>query len=540
MEKTNTLADTVQAGEIAKLKARLEQAEQARQKAEDKLARLQAGCCDDPRELARAIVEHSPAVLFRREAGDDPRLVYVSENVARFGYKAEEMLGMNKVTFKGIVHPDDKERLVEEIRHFTEQNLEEYTQEYRVITRDGEVRWVTDRTSVIRDRDGNKRFHQGVVMDVTEQRLAEEKLRKSEEKHRRILETAAEGFVFMTPDLVIRQVNDAYLRMVGYSREEVLGKTPMDIATHDFKRFIQAGKERLAKQEQRVFEGSVRAKDGRVVPILIHGNTLRDGNGKHLGHVAFVTDLTEQKTALMLAKEVQRSLLPGKAPKVPGLDLAGKSLSCDEVGGDYYDFLEPAPDSQALRVAVGDISGHGVDAALLMTSARAYLRMRASGPGSPSNIITEMNHHFVPDLYGSGRFMTLFLLSLDSETRSMRWVRAGHDPALLYTPDSDSFRELGGDGLPVGVLKDTDYQDYSGPGLRPGQVVALGTDGVWEAENEHGRMLGKDRFRAIVRDNAGGKAQDILDAVFDEVDRHTSGTRPADDVTLVVVKGVEQ
>ncbi|MGD8392559.1 MAG: PAS domain S-box protein, partial [Desulfobacterales bacterium] len=265
--------------------------------------------------LAQVIIDNSPVVLFRRMAGDNPRLVYVSDNIRQMGYMPQEFLE-EKILFREIVHPDDMDRVAEEIKHYAEEDVEDYTQLYRIMTKDGQVRWVEDQTSVVRDAEGNKIFNQGLLVDITSRKLAEEEVRKSEEKFRRIVETAGEGFILMDEDLTIIDVNEAYCRMLGYSREEILGKTPVDLASDDFKTFMLANREEILAKEYREFEGTVVAKDGRHVPILIHGNTLRDDQGEVIGNMAFVTDMTEHKKALALAGEVQKSLLPQSKPDV--------------------------------------------------------------------------------------------------------------------------------------------------------------------------------------------------------------------------------
>jgi sigma-B regulation protein RsbU (phosphoserine phosphatase) len=486
--------------------------------------------------MAQVIINESPAILFRRLAGDNPKLVYVSNNINKFGYTAEEFLS-GKVTFRETVHPDDHDRLGEEIREYAEKDVEEYTQLYRMITKDGEVRWVEDRTSVVRDADGNKTHNQGIVVDITERKLAEEELRKSEVKFRRIVETAGEGFILMDENLVIIDVNEAYCKMLGYTREEILGKTPLDYASDEFKQFMATNRADMLSREYRVIEGEAIGKDGRRIPILIHGNTLRDDSGEVIGNMAFITDMTEHKKALALAAEVQKSLLPNDRPQVRGLDIAGRNISCDEIGGDYFDFLwrQEYPDAY-FSVIVGDITGHGVDAALLMTAARAFLRMRASQSGTISQIVTEMNRHLSQDVLDTGRFMTLFYLTLDPEENQIGWVRAGHDPAIVYDPAKDTFEELKGSGIALGVDEDFAYPENHKAGLAEGVIIAVGTDGIWESCNHNGEMFGKDRFREIIRRNANASAADILDAVYDELHRFTEGHKAEDDVTLVIVK----
>jgi sigma-B regulation protein RsbU (phosphoserine phosphatase) len=486
--------------------------------------------------LAQVIIDNSPVVLFRRMAGEKPKLVYVSDNVRQMGYTAREFLD-DKIHFKDIVHPDDFERIGEEIKQYAEEDVEEYTQFYRIITKNGQIRWVEDQTSVVRDDKGNKIFNQGLLVDITSRKLAEDALRKSEEKFRRIVETAGEGFILMDEDLKIMDANDAYCKLLGYSRDEVIGKTPLDLATEEFRQYMANDSEEILAKEYRELEGTVVAKDGRHVPILVHGSTLRGDQGEIIGNMAFITDMTEHKKALALAGEVQKSLLPQSKPDVQGLDIAGRNVSCDEIGGDYFDFLwrRENPDGP-FTIAVGDITGHGVDSALLMTSARAFLRMRASQPGTMAEVITAMNRHLTQDVLETGRFMTLFYLTVDPQKNRMNWVRAGHDPAILYDPQQDAFEELKGSGLALGVNAAFEYAENHRRGLANGQIIAIGTDGIWEAFNKKGKMFGKQRFRDIIRQNAKRGADDILNGVYNEIRQFTEGQKSEDDITLVIVK----
>jgi sigma-B regulation protein RsbU (phosphoserine phosphatase) len=488
--------------------------------------------------LAQVIIDNSPVILFRRVAGDSdkPRLIYVSDNIRQMGYTAEDFLE-EKIHFRDVVHPDDLERVGEEIKHYMEEDVEEYTQFYRIMTKDGQIRWVEDQTSVVRDDHGNKIFNQGLLVDITSRKLAEEEVRKSEEKFRRIVETAGEGFILMNEDLKIIEANDAYCKLLGFSREEILGKTPLDLASDEFRQFMLANREEILAREYRKLEGTVVAKDGRHVPILIHGNTLRGDQGEVIGNMAFITDMTVHKKALALAGEVQKSLLPQSKPEVHGLDVAGRNVSCDEIGGDYFDFLwrREKPEGP-FSVVVGDITGHGVDSALLMTSARAFLRMRASQPGTMSEIVTAMNNHLARDVLETGRFMTLFYLTVDPQKDRISWVRAGHDPAILYDPKKDDFAELKGSGLALGIDDAIQYAENHREGLTNGQIIAIGTDGIWEAFNKKRKMFGKKRFKDIIRQNAAAGADDILNAVYNEINQFIEGQKTEDDITLVIIK----
>jgi len=486
--------------------------------------------------MSELIVERSPVILFRRLAGDDPRLEYISQNIKQFGYSPREFLD-DEIRFNEIVHPDDFKQVDEEIQAYADADVEEYTMIYRCITRSGDIRWVEDQTSVVRDETGKKTNNQGVLFDITERKYAEDALNKSEQKFRRIVETAAEGFVLMDQEYKIIDVNKAYCIMIGYSEEELLGRTPFDLATDEAREYMLANRDALLAQEYRKVETTVVAKDGRHIPILVHGNTLKDDSGNVIGNMSFITDMTEHKKALVLAGEVQKSLLPHNKPVVRGLDIVGRNLSCDEIGGDYFDFIwRQESGTGPFSVVVGDISGHGVDSALLMTTARAFLRMRASQPGTSSDIISAMNRHLTKDVLDTGRFMTLFYLSLDPDAKSIEWVRAGHDPALLYDPSRDTFEELKGGGIALGVVDDMEYLEHKRAGLTDGQIIAIGTDGIWESFNMQGEMFGKDRLRELIRSNAAQSAGTILNMVYDEVKQFSAGRKSEDDITLVVIK----
>nr|MDJ0856947.1 PP2C family protein-serine/threonine phosphatase [Desulfobacterales bacterium] len=175
-------------------------------------------------------------------------------------------------------------------------------------------------------------------------------------------------------------------------------------------------------------------------------------------------------------------------------------------------------------------------AALLMTTARAFLRMRARQPGDLAAIVSDLNRHLTSDTRRSDRFMTLLLMSIDPAAAAIEWVRAGHDPALLYNPAAGDFEELRGPGLVLGLNEAVHYTAVRRTGIAPGQVIALATDGVWEARDTRGEMWGKDRLQETMRERAGDPAETIVADVFDRLKAFTRGTLPEDDKTLVVIK----
>jgi serine phosphatase RsbU (regulator of sigma subunit) len=237
--------------------------------------------------------------------------------------------------------------------------------------------------------------------------------------------------------------------------------------------------------------------------------------------------------ALNLAQEVQQNLLPQRPPGLESIDVAGRSLYCDETGGDYFDFLEIS--GNRMGVVVGDVTGHGVSAALLMASVRGFLRARANLPGSTAEIISGVNRLTSIDTAETGQFMTLFYLVLELQSRRINWVRAGHDPGLLYCPETDRFEELAGAGLALGVDEDWEFEDYSRT-VKPGQIVLLTTDGIFEAHNPAGEMFGKARFKEVVRQNCGLESEGLRKAIFEAVTEFRGAEPQEDDITLVILK----
>jgi sigma-B regulation protein RsbU (phosphoserine phosphatase) len=132
--------------------------------------------------------------------------------------------------------------------------------------------------------------------------------------------------------------------------------------------------------------------------------------------------------------------------------------------------------------------------------------------------------------------MTMFFLALDTVTRQLEWVRAGHDPAIIYDPGSDAFNELNGSGIALGVDAEWIYEDNQKTDFSNGQIIYLCTDGIWEARNRKGEMLGKEPILNAIRQNASSEATQIIDAIFDTLDKFIGEVKIEDDITSVVIK----
>jgi serine phosphatase RsbU (regulator of sigma subunit) len=286
-----------------------------------------------------------------------------------------------------------------------------------------------------------------------------------------------------------------------------------------------------------VNEGSIFQFHPKPCPADTLCQAIQSAIGEYRKVIFDQRQLKNFKSSLAQASKVQQKLMPQSDPRVDGFDIAGKSIWCDETGGDYYDFLYPAANGKKrIAIVVGDVTDHGISSALLMTTARAFLRERVHTPPSEcAAIISDVNKRLVQDIEELNLFMTMFYGEIDIKEKMIRWVKAGHEPAILYTPGTDSHEMLAGEGLPLGVMEDAEYKEYQKQ-INPGQIILIGTDGVKEAVNTAGEMFGNKRLLNVIRDYADKSAREILDKAFESLNNFRHPLEADDDETLVVIK----
>lgn len=251
-----------------------------------------------------------------------------------------------------------------------------------------------------------------------------------------------------------------------------------------------------------------------------------------------VADLRERlqlRHSLHVALDVQKSLLPASEPISPLFDIAGRSRHCDETGGDYYDFVDFAPlSSTSLMVAVGDVMGHGIPAAMVMATARAALRTNALGANGLGALMTRTNAVLADNR--QNRLMTIALLRIDADTRIIHWASAGHDPSIVYHPRTNSFQNLEGGGPPLGSAKATEYEEYTSEPLSLNSVIVIGTDGIWEIFNQEKKQYGKERLQNLLQVTATLPAAKIASALEADLEAFRGSQKVGDDVTFVIIK----
>lgn len=238
---------------------------------------------------------------------------------------------------------------------------------------------------------------------------------------------------------------------------------------------------------------------------------------------------------LGVARDFQKLLLPKQCPRVPGIDIAAVSRPALEVGGDFYDFFWI--DGHRLGIAIADVAGKGVPGALIMAMVRSVVRAEGRRAVSPRDVLERVNETVLADTR-ENVFVTMTFAVLDLRRRTLTFARAGHEPLVAYSRGDDSLRLLAPEGIALGLVGREAFSAIRDceVTLRDGDMAMLYTDGVVEAAGKNGREYGQERFLELLRASAQSPAEDIVQAVLDDVDRYTVGGHQADDITLVVMK----
>jgi sigma-B regulation protein RsbU (phosphoserine phosphatase) len=251
--------------------------------------------------------------------------------------------------------------------------------------------------------------------------------------------------------------------------------------------------------------------------------------------------------ALQIARQIQQGLLPRESPRPPGFEVAGWSAPADETGGDIYDFFDLGGGRWTLMLA--DASGHGIGPALVVAEARAMLRALSvqdhppdQQPADPrgqmdiSSVLAKVNNLLVADL-GEARFVTCFFALLDAPAAEVRYASAGQGPILFYDRSADAFQESNATDLPLGILEGTDFAQQVRRPLGPGDVLAIATDGFFEACDPAGEQFGTERICRVLRDSRDLPAADMIESLRLAVEQFTRSAPQADDLTAIIVKG---
>jgi phosphoserine phosphatase RsbU/P len=256
-----------------------------------------------------------------------------------------------------------------------------------------------------------------------------------------------------------------------------------------------------------------------------------------------LSDRVTMKRDLEIAREIQTWLVPERAPAVPGIDIAFATRPQNTVGGDYYDaFVRPVENSvtrvRPLLIAVADVAGKSVPAALLMATFQASLQALSSTPAPLEEVVTGLDRYGQAHSLDGRRFTTSFLAEINPETREMRYVNAGHNDPILRRAGGYVER-LSVGGPPLGLPQLSDTETIYGVGrvqLNPGDLLFIYTDGAAEAVNEAGEEYGEAKIVAAIQTAPSEPAADTLKKLMASVNEFAGLARQHDDITMMVVR----
>jgi sigma-B regulation protein RsbU (phosphoserine phosphatase) len=237
---------------------------------------------------------------------------------------------------------------------------------------------------------------------------------------------------------------------------------------------------------------------------------------------------------LMIARDIQKGLLPNVLPVVPGFELCAANISSKQVGGDYYDAV--ALDGGRHILAIGDVSGKGTPAALLMANLQATIRALVPGTDNLAALTSRVNDLMCENT-GGNKFVTFFWGILDPGQRTLRYVNAGHNyPYLMHANGTCDRLDKG--GMILGIIRDTTVYDEGLVPLVPGDLLVMFTDGVSEAMSADQEEYGEERLEGVIRSVHSAAAREVMDAIHKDVLRHTRGAPQSDDLTMMILRAV--
>jgi len=369
-------------------------------------------------------------------------------------------------------------------------------------------------------------------------------LKKERETRIQILtnavEQTADGIIITDRGGIIEYVNPAFESITGYTLGELEGLTPRIINSdvHDRAFYenlwatILSGKVFRTVMANRKKNGEIFFAEQTITPM--YGPT-----GEITHSVTVIKDVTEQRKLqeqqfqLSLARAVQRQFYKIPPPQIAGYDFAAAAFPADAIGGDYFDFVRLA--DNRIGIATGDICGHGISSALLMSELRAYLRAFASRRSDPGEIFSLTNNALVADL-DRNHFATLILCGLNPESRTLTYASAGHTPGFILGADGAVRRTLDSLDIPLGMMAGHSF-GCSGPiVLEPGDILALLTDGITDAERPDQIQFGAERALDYIREHRGESADEIVVGLYRAVRGFCNGLPQVDDITAVLCK----
>lgn len=371
--------------------------------------------------------------------------------------------------------------------------------------------------------------------DITEQKKNIESLRIVSNA----VQQTADSVMITNKQGMIEYVNPAFESTTGYEQDEVLGQTPklLQSGQHDkafyqnLWRTILAGKPYRGTIINRKKNGQLYWSEQTITPM-------KDEAGNITHFVSVLKDITElkekqeQEFQLRIARELQQRYYRVKAT-LPGFDIAGATYSAVETNGDYFDFI-PLKDG-SFAMAIGDVSGHGVSAALIMTQTRAYLRAFATMTSDPGELLTRLNHQLALDL-DEERYVTLIFARVSADRSYLDYASAGHLPGYLIDSTGSVRHVLESNGIPLGIIRDYQFTTSPAIAITDGEIAFFITDGITEAQASDETEFGEQQVLELIRHHRHQGAREIMEQLKQAVTGFVYPQVQQDDITAIICK----
>jgi sigma-B regulation protein RsbU (phosphoserine phosphatase) len=525
----------------------------------------------------RGIFEHIVEGIF--QTTPDGHYLSANSGLARiYGYASPEdlMKDIQDIGRTLYVEPERRAEFIQLMReHDTVTDFES-----RIHRKDGSIIWIAENVRAIRDSRGELMYYEGTVEDITQRRMAEEKVRESEVLYHSLVETLPQNIFRKDLEGRFTFVNQRFCQTVGRSAAEIIGKTDFDLFPQELAEKYQKDDRRIMERDE-LFETVEENQPTKGGMIYVHvvKTPLHDAQGKVMGLQGIFWDVSERKRAeeqirkataelarsrealrkrneqmeddLKMAREIQQTMLPQVYPSFPREASSGDSifrfsnryLPTGAVGGDYFNVL--ALSDTAAGVFICDVMGHGVRSALVAAMVRALVEELKPLGDDPGKFLTQLNR----DLYtilkhtGSPTLTTAFYLVADAGTGQFRYANAGHPKPLLIRRNSGTVTALSNEGAgnrpALGLFEDAVYATSQCP-LMEGDMMMLFTDGLYEVEGANEQLYSAEKLVDAVRRRNRLPAGELFDQLLAEIKEFALDKQFTDDVCLVGLEVAER
>ncbi len=378
-----------------------------------------------------------------------------------------------------------------------------------------------------------------VVDDVTAKRAALSEIKRLSNA----VEQTADGVFITDRNGIIEYVNPSFEKMTGFPRAEVLGQKPSILKSGEMSsEYYQNLWATILKGEPFQAQTINQRADGTRLIVEQTITPMRDESGEITHFVSVLKDMTErislqeQETENRLAGKVQQNLFPKQSPQIESYDIAGAVFPATNVSGDCFDYVHMLGNTTG--IVVGDVCDHGMGPALIMSTARAYLRSITRYKADPRTVLSDLNSQILADIADIG-FITMFLARLDPQKHVLEYANAGNWPAYILNSQGEVVHELYTNGIPIGLSPILKLRQQQPIHLEPGSIAVFLTDGIPEAINLDNQEFGVERMLSIIKDHRMSPSQTIIDRVREEVGKFLGPAEQEDDQTIVICKRVD-